>query len=99
MSADWIVFNSKTGFKMKYFTFNSQMSGCDIILVVWQISLKGFLAKYIYLFCKRLSEHCSGSLLCYICAYDKRTNTGFKGQSSVAEEASLTSKPDSKLFI
>lgn len=26
----------------------------------------------------------------YICDYDKRTNSGFKGQSSVAEEASLT---------
>lgn len=34
MSADWIVFNSKTGFKMKYFTFNSQMSGCHRFLFV-----------------------------------------------------------------
>lgn len=34
MSADWIVFNSKTGFKMKYFTFNSQMSGCRWFLFV-----------------------------------------------------------------
>jgi hypothetical protein len=31
-------------------------------------------------------------LLYYICGYDKRTNSGFKGQGSVAEEVSLTLK-------
>lgn len=31
-------------------------------------------------------------LLYYICDYDKRTSSGFKGQGNVAEEVSLTLK-------
>jgi hypothetical protein len=57
------------------------------------IDVYWILAKHLHVE-TRIPPHAGILRIILTLKYDKRTNTGFKGQSSVAEEASLTSKTD-----